>query len=429
MARRPPMSAHTFVVRFDDAEAVAAMAAELVLNRLAARPLRILLPTGHTPLPLYAALRRHARAGRVPPGRGRVLQPDEYCGLPVGDRLSYRAYLERELDGTGFVLADRFDPGAPDLEAEAARYQAVLDEAEIDLGILGIGPDGHVAFNEPGSMPTSIARLVRLADSTRRAAAGDFGSLERVPTQALTVGIRTLLEARELLLLVTGEVKAEILREALTGPPRSSVPASLLRLHPRLKVLCDRSAAARLHAAPGWESDRAIVVLGHRDPASRRHRASHQSFARLAVAARIAQRTPVRATVITGYTSTGGLSEAEQMADEWAVPGVPVLMEVAGRDTIENASRSLPLVLALGGIRNVTVVTSAWHLRARSAFKPYRRHDLKLRFRYDWSEGPWLRMLVHELRLMARGARARRRTDARARADRRASRRAFRDAP
>jgi glucosamine-6-phosphate deaminase len=407
--RQGTTSAHTFVVRLHDTRAVAALAAEIVLNRMAARPLRMLLPTGHTPLPLYAALRRQAQSGRVPSGRGSVLQLDEYCGLPVADPLSYGTYLERELNGTGLVLAGRFDPAAPDLVAEAARYQAVLDDAEVDLAVLGIGPDGHVAFNEPGSAPTSVARVVRLAESTRSAAAADFGALERVPTQALTVGISTLLEARELLLLVTGDVKAEILREALSGPPRSSLPASLLRLHPRLTVLCDRPAAARLPAASGWESDRAIVVLGHRDPVSRRHRASHQSFARLAVAARIAQGTPVRATVITGYTSTGGLSEAEQMAEEWAVPDTPVLMDVAGRDTIDNATRSLPILLALDGIREVIVVTSAWHLRARRAFAPYRRHDLKVMFRYDWSEGPWLPMLLRELRLMVSGALASRR--------------------
>ena len=415
MPERHGTSAHTFVVRMRDADAVAALASELVLNRLAARPLRMLLPTGHTPLPLYAALRRQARAGRLPGGRGHVLQLDEYCGLAPGDPMSYRASLERELDGTGLVPADRFDPAAADLDAEAVRYQAVLDEAEIDIAVLGIGPDGHVAFNEPGSAPSSVARVVRLADSSRRAAAADFGALDKVPTHALTVGIRTLLEARELLLLVTGEVKAEILREALTGPPRSDVPASLLRLHPRLKVLCDRAAAAQLRAAPGWDSDRVLVVLGHRDPESRRHRASHQSFARLAVAARIATREPVRAVVITGFTSTGGLSEAEQMADEWVVRDVPALMEVAGRDTIENASRSMPLVLALDEIRRVTVVTSAWHLRARRAFAPYRRHGLKVDFRYDWSEGPWLRMLAHELWLMFNGARASRRNRARSR--------------
>lgn len=379
---------------------VGRLAAELIVNRLSARPLRLLLPTGHTPLPMYAALRAAAREGHIPQQRADVLQLDEYLGVPAA--LSYRSYLERELAGSGLRLAGTFDGSAPDLHAELARYQALLDAREIDVAVVGIGPDGHVAFNEPGSSPLSQARIARLTSSTRNAASSDFGSLDEVPRHALTVGMHTLLEAREVILLVTGSLKAEILREALTGTPRPSVPASFLRLHPRLTVLCDRAAAASLSDVRGYASDRAIVVLGHRDAASREHRASHQSFARLRVAQRIARHQPIRAVVITGFTSTGGLSEAEQMAADWSCRDAPVVLEVAGRDTIENATRSLPLILALGGIRHVTVVTSAWHLRARRAFAAYRQHGLRVDFRYDWSEGPWLRMLANELRLMHR---------------------------
>jgi glucosamine-6-phosphate deaminase len=397
------ISGHTFVVRMADAEGVGRLAATLVANRLAARPLRLLLPTGHTPLPFYAALRELAAAGLIPPRRGRVLQLDEYCGLPAGDPMSYRVYLERELAATGLELSDGFDTHAPDLDAEAARYQDVLDEEEIDIAVLGIGRNGHVAFDEPGSASLSGARVVQLTESTRGDAAGEFGELATVPTHAMTVGIRTLLEAREVFLLVTGDVKAEILHAALTGPVRAEVPASMLRLHPRLTVICDLAAARRL--PPVRDSDRVVVVLGHRDPTSRKHRASHQSFARLSVAARVAERDHVRAAVITGYTSTGGLSEAEQMAEEWNVASVPAVLEVAGRDTIENATRSLPLVQALGGIRRVTVVTSAWHLRARHAFAPFRRAGFEVDFSYDWRNGPWLRMIVRELVLMARGGR------------------------
>jgi uncharacterized SAM-binding protein YcdF (DUF218 family) len=158
------------------------------------------------------------------------------------------------------------------------------------------------------------------------------------------------------------------------------------------------------------------VVLGHRDPASRAHRASHQSFARLAVAARAAERRPVRAAVLTGFTSTGGLSEAEQMAEEWNVRDVPAVLEVAGTDTLGNARCSLPLIDALGGIRRVTVVTSAWHIRARPYFALYRDAGYELRFRYDWRHGPWLRMLWRELSLMpARRARRSGRHSARTR--------------
>ena len=100
--------------------------------------------------------------------------------------------------------------------------------------------------------------------------------------------------------------------------------------------------------------------------------------------------------MLTGYTSTGGLSEAEQMRAAWRLPGVPALLEVAGRNTAGNAARSLPIVLALGGIREVTVVTSAWHVRAPYMFAPWRRHGLRLRFAVD-RRGDWPRMLAREL--------------------------------
>ena len=404
---------HTFVHRLEDPAAVARLAAEIVVNRLAARPqVHMLLPTGHTPLPLYAALRERHAAGQVPPGVGRVLQLDEYCGLPRDDEHSYRAYLEHELSGTGLELAEAFDAQAPDLEREARRYQDALAGHEIDLAVLGIGRNGHVAFNEPGAAPLSATRLVELLPSTRLAAVADFGSLERVPTHALSVGLQTLLGARELLLLATGDVKAPALRAMLTGPPRAAVPASLLRMHPRLTVICDRAAAAELPYEPGRDSDRVLVVLGHRDPDSRAHRASHQSFGRLAVAARVARAEPVKAVILTGYTSAGGLSEAEQMAEEWSVQQVPALLEVAGTDTPGNAERSLPLIAALDDVREVTVVTSAWHIRARPYFAFYRSAGYRLRFRYDWRHGPWLRMLANELRLMPprRGRRSDRRS-------------------
>jgi vancomycin permeability regulator SanA len=126
-------------------------------------------------------------------------------------------------------------------------------------------------------------------------------------------------------------------------------------------------------------SDHVAIVLGHREPGvSAEHRISAHSRARLRRAAKLARQHSIRAVILTGYTHTGGLSEAEQMGLEWTVPEVPVLLEVAGRNTAENASRSLPLVLAQGGVRNVSVVTSAWHLRTPYFFAPYRDYGLDL---------------------------------------------------
>ena len=146
--------------------------------------------------------------------------------------------------------------------------------------------------------------------------------------------------------------------------------------------------------------DHAVVVLGHREPGiSREHRISKESYARLRVGEGCAARRNTLCLVFTGYTSTGGLSEAEQMAAARKLFSAPMLLEVAGRNTAENASRSLPLLLATGGVRTVTVVTSWWHLRARYFFAPYRRFGLEVRYRPVFTRGSWLRMLRHELRM------------------------------
>jgi hypothetical protein len=160
----------------------------------------------------------------------------------------------------------------------------------------------------------------------------------------------------------------------------------------------------------GGGPDHVAIVLGHREPGiSPEHRASHESFERLHRAAQLVRRVPTRAVILTGYTSTGGLTEAEQMALAWSSPDVPVLLEEAGRDTAENATRSLPLVLALGGIRRVSVVTSAWHLRAPYFFAPYDRFGLEVRRRREWRGGDFLRMTLDELRKAPRAPAERRR--------------------
>jgi hypothetical protein len=304
---------------------------------------------------------------------------------------------------------EALDGAASDPGAEADRYQAVLDAAPIDLAVLGLGRDAHIAFNEPRSRPGDGVRRVALDPSTIAAAAADFCGAEQVPREALTVGPRTLLGARELLLIVTGGEKAASLQAALEGPIGPEAPASLLRRHPCLTVLCDRAAAARLRPVAGRASDHVAIVLGHREAGiSAEHRISAHSRARLARAVRLCRETPVRAVVLTGFTHTGGLSEAEQMQREWPLSDVPALLEVAGRNTAENASRSLPIVLALGGIGRVSVVTSVWHLRAPYFFAPYRAFGLELAMRPARPLRGWPHLLAEELGGLAGMARQRR---------------------
>jgi glucosamine-6-phosphate deaminase len=389
---------------------VALLGGELVANRLRARPrLRLILPTGHTPLGMYAVLRAHAADGSLPTEQATLFQLDEYVGLGAGDERSYRAYLRRELGDIRFRAVHGFDGAADDVEAECDRHQALLDQAPIDFVVLGLGRDGHVAFDEPGSSLTARVQRVSLHEATREDAAADFGGLEEVPREAVTVGLRTLVEARELLMLVSGRAKAEALHAMLEGEQSPACPASLLRDHPRLTVICDTAAAALLSPRESWSSDRALIVLGHREPGvSAEDQISEESRARLRLAARECRRDPPRVAVLTGYTRTGGLSEAEQMKQEWLPRDVTALLEDAGRDTAENASRSLPIIRAIGDVRRVTVVTSAWHVRAPYFFAPYRVFGLGLSFRLTL-HGSWPRMLWHELRNLPAVRRRRRR--------------------
>jgi glucosamine-6-phosphate deaminase len=276
-----------------NADHVGLLAAELVLNRLCARPhARLLLPTGRTPGAMYGVLRAHAAAGRVPEG-AHVLQLDEYAGIAPDDPRSFAFQLREALKGVPLASLATLDGAASDLDAEAARHEALTDGAPIDLAVLGLGRDGHVAFDGPPARLASGVRRVALAPETRSDAAAAFGGLDGVPASALTVGFGMLERTRELLLLVTGAAKAPALQAMLEEPVSDACPASLLRDHARLTVICDRDAASMFTPRPQFGSDRVVVVLGHRDPGiSPEHRISFQSRLRLRVARRLAEHSP-----------------------------------------------------------------------------------------------------------------------------------------
>lgn len=221
--------------------------ADDLASRLAARPsLRICLPTGDTPSPVFAALVSAEARGEVTFGAATIVMLDEWVGLPPGDPARCDVRLRAELVGrlqVGPAALVAIDVDGPDPEAAAARH----DEAArgLDLAVLGLGMNGHVGFNEPGSRPEDPTRLVRLAASSQDAAMARYGAT-RVPTAGITVGIARLLEAREVWLLVTGERKAPVLQRALEQPEGPDCPASYLRRHPRLTVFADEAAAGML---------------------------------------------------------------------------------------------------------------------------------------------------------------------------------------
>lgn len=204
------------------------------------------LATGSTPVGIYEELVRSFRKGLISFKLATTFNLDEYAGLPADHPESYHAYMQQHL----FSHVD-FDPGrchlpngmAPDLDAECIRYNELLEAAkQIDLQILGLGHNGHIGFNEPDHALNSGTHLVKLKESTRQANARFFSSIDEVPTHALTMGVGTILKAKTILLIVRGEEKAQIVHQALTGPIRTEIPASLLQTHPNLVVLLDQEA-------------------------------------------------------------------------------------------------------------------------------------------------------------------------------------------
>jgi glucosamine-6-phosphate deaminase len=194
------------------------------------------------------------REGQVRFAQAHAFQLDEFCGLAPEDPARFWAYLERHLfSQVDFPPAHlhRLAGEAPDTQAECRRYEAELAAVGgLDVCLLGLGDNGHLAFNEPAAALPARAHPTALTRQTREANAGLFGGEAfRVPTRALTLGLGSLLQAREVHLLATGEAKAPVVQEALGGPLTTQLPASLLQLHPRLEVWLDAAAASRLHPA------------------------------------------------------------------------------------------------------------------------------------------------------------------------------------
>jgi len=243
------------VVPLDTVAAVAVLAADTIEARVRAHPRTVLgLATGSSPLPTYRELVRRHRAGTAPSyDQVRGFTLDEYVGLPAGHPQTYRATIARELtDGLGIAPSRVHgpDPDLAGLPGAGDRYEdAIRSAGGIDLQVLGIGADGHLAFNEPGSSLSSLTRIKTLTEQTRQDNARFFDSLDEVPRHVLTQGLGTLLRAGHLLLVGSGPGKAAAIAAAIEGPLTATCPASVLQLHPHVSVLLDDGAASGLARA------------------------------------------------------------------------------------------------------------------------------------------------------------------------------------
>ncbi|WP_229776011.1 glucosamine-6-phosphate deaminase [Deinococcus ruber] len=218
-----------------DSQALAVQAADFIAAQVRAKPtLSILVATGNTPMPTYAELGRRAARGDIDFSRVTAVQLDEYLGLSDHDPRSLWGWMERSfVTPLGIRQSIRLaDPAA--FEADIAALGG------IDLAILGLGPNGHLGFNEPPSPPTAPTRVLALTPASLESNRAYWGELS-VPTHAITAGMNVILSARAVLLLVNGAHKRDILRRTLEGPETPDVPSSLLRRVP-LTVIADEAA-------------------------------------------------------------------------------------------------------------------------------------------------------------------------------------------
>lgn len=225
-------------------------AAQVLLRLLEDKPdATIALPTGNTPLGLYHHLRALHAAGRLHCTQARFFNLDDFVGKAVDDPQSYGAFLWRHVFRPLDIKSEQvrlLRGDASDTGAECRSFdEAIADAGGLDLAILGLGANGHVAFNEPGSARDSPTREVSLTDETRHAQQGLYKRVSDVPLRGLTMGLRTIRDARQILLLVSGAAKADALQRFLARKEDMNWPVTALADHPRLHVIADKSLASR----------------------------------------------------------------------------------------------------------------------------------------------------------------------------------------
>ncbi len=232
---------------FQDYESVSSRAAELVCEAISENPNGVFgFATGSTPERLYELLVARYQRGEISFDRLTTVNLDEYIGLVTSHEQSYTTFMQRHLFGHVNVRPDsiHFPAAVPN---PSVFEQLIQNKGGIDLQILGLGSNGHIGFNEPGSPFDSRTRIVSLAPSTIQDNARFFDSIEDVPHQAVTMGIQTIMEARKILLLACGPAKADAVARCLQGLQTEEVPGSCLQAHPSVTVLLDEAAASGLN--------------------------------------------------------------------------------------------------------------------------------------------------------------------------------------
>ena len=237
------------IIKVKDAAEAAEKAFEVMKEFI--KPGMVLgLATGSTPLGLYAKMVEDHKANGTSYKDIKSFNLDEYVGLPITHPESYYAFMHRNLfDQIDIPEENTHVPSGlgEDLEAQSKKYDEMIDESPVDIQLLGIGSDGHIAFNEPGTPFDSGTHVTDLAESTIKDNCRFFDNdISKVPTQAVTQGIGTIMKAKNILLIATGANKAQAVKDMLEGPIDESCPASILQKHDSVVVIIDEPAASLL---------------------------------------------------------------------------------------------------------------------------------------------------------------------------------------
>ena len=239
------------VIIQSSSQEASALGARLVARLVRRKPSAVLgLATGSTPLPLYRDLIRLHREEKLDFGAVTSFNLDEYLGLPPAHPASYHHFMRENLFRHLNIPEENThipDGLTTDVPAFCQAYEEAIRMAGgLDLQILGIGGDGHIGFNEPGSSLVSRTRIKSLTPRTRQDNARYFSTEDEIPRHVITMGVGTIMESQEIVLLAFGEGKAEAVAAAVEGPITASVPASILQLHERATILLDEAAAGDL---------------------------------------------------------------------------------------------------------------------------------------------------------------------------------------
>lgn len=239
------------IVKVADYEEMSRVAAELLAEQVKQKPDSVLgLATGGTPVRMYQELvELHQKEG-IDFSEVKTFNLDEYYGLDKNNEQSYAYYMWDNLFSHINIKEENThipNGKAKDISTECASYERAIREAGgVDLQILGIGANGHIGFNEPDDNFEAVTHLVELEESTIEANARFFESIEEVPTKAISMGIKTILNAEKIILLANGESKAKALQEMISGKITPEVPASILQLHKDLTIVIDQEAGSCL---------------------------------------------------------------------------------------------------------------------------------------------------------------------------------------